>query len=259
MNHEILTVLCGLAVGFSLGLTGGGGSIFAVPLLIYVLGADVRSAVGISLAAVGATSAFGVVTRWRRGEIDYSTGLIFAAGGMSTTPLGTWIGERIPPVWTLTAFALLMIFVGIRMWKKQSTGEGYESNGGESRSRSLGSWLKLVGIGLGVGIFTGIFGVGGGFLIVPALVLFGGVSIHRSVGTSLLVIAMICLTGVASYLVSGDGLPAHLTVVFVTGGCVGMLLGGVLKSRLSAARLTRVFAVAMWGIAVFMLVENFVG
>lgn len=257
MSHDIVTALCGIVVGFALGLTGGGGSIFAVPLLIYALGVDVRTAVGVSLAAVGATSAFGVVSRLRSRDIDYRVGLVFAVSGMLTTPVGTWIGGRLPAAGVLLAFALLMLFVGVRMWRQSEPVQ--DSNPSQIQSRrnqKTVALLRLIGIGFVVGLITGIFGVGGGFVIVPALVLFGGVSIHRAVGTSLLVITLICVSGVASYLIGGHGLPGRLTLIFVGGGCLGMFTGGLLQARLSGLAMRRTFALAMAGVALFVIGET---
>jgi len=259
MSHDLLTALCGIVVGFALGLTGGGGSIFAVPLLIYALGVDVRTAVGVSLAAVGATSAFGVVTRLRHHDIDYRIGLVFAVSGMLTTPVGTWIGGRLPASGVLFAFALLMLFIGVRMWRQPeriSVKNATPTTANTKSSWKPGDLLRLIGIGFVVGLITGIFGVGGGFIIVPALVLFGRVPIHRAVGTSLLVITLICISGVASYLIGGEGLPARVTLIFVAGGCLGMLLGGLLRTRLSGEAMRRTFAVAMGCVAVFVIVET---
>ncbi len=261
MSHDILTALCGIVVGFALGLTGGGGSIFAVPLLIYALGVDVRTAVGVSLAAVGATSAFGVVTRLRSRDIDYRVGLVFAVAGMLTTPLGTWIGGLLPAAGVLFPFALLMLFVGIRMWRqaepvKEKSPRQMQASSNRKADWKISELLRLIGIGFIVGLITGIFGVGGGFVIVPALVLFGRVTIHRAVGTSLLVITLICVSGVASYLIGGEGLPGRLTLTFVVGGCLGMLTGGLLQTRLSGLAMRRTFAVAMAGVAVFVISET---
>ena len=118
-SYDLLTVVYGLVIGFSLGSTGGGGSIFAVPLLIYGLGTGVREAVGISLAAVGATSLLGATLRWRAGELEMRTGLIFAMCGMVAAPLGTVAGGKFPDALTLSAFAVLMFLVGLRMWRSE--------------------------------------------------------------------------------------------------------------------------------------------
>ncbi|MCA9055138.1 MAG: sulfite exporter TauE/SafE family protein, partial [Planctomycetaceae bacterium] len=108
----------GVIVGFSLGLTGGGGSIFAVPLLVYGLGVPARDAVTISLAAVGLTALFGAVQRWRAGQVEVRTGLMFAVAGMFGAPIGAWLSGLLSDVILLTLFAVLMLFVAVRMWRK---------------------------------------------------------------------------------------------------------------------------------------------
>ena len=257
MSYDLSTVLCGVVIGCALGLTGGGGSIFAVPLLVYVLGVDVRTAVGVSLAAVGATSAFGIVTRLRSNEIDFRIGLIFAVSGMLSTPAGTWIGRQLPPSWILLAFAALMLLVAVGMWSKPDGGVASQAPGERNSEIPRGKrWLKLVGVGILVGLFTGVFGVGGGFIMVPALVLLGGVSIQRAVVTSLLVVTLVCVSGVASYLIGGETLPVALSSWFVLGGFSGMLIGGLWRQRLSGAGLKRTFAIAMGVVAIFVIGES---
>lgn len=257
MGYDLLTALCGIVIGFALGLTGGGGSIFAVPLLIYALGVDVRTAVGVSLAAVGATAALGVLARLHSNDIDYRIGLTFAVSGMLAAGAGTWIGKQLPPSLVLLVFAVLMLVVAVRMWRNSGGhAEGRAAREATAGSAGTGGWLMLIGVGLFVGLLTGIFGVGGGFIIVPALVLFGGVPIQRAVVTSLLVITLVCMSGVASYLMSGEKIPVALTAIFVAGGGVGMLAGGQLRKRLSGPNLRRTFAVAMSVVAIFVIFES---
>jgi uncharacterized membrane protein YfcA len=263
-GFDWVTVASGVVIGFSLGLTGGGGSIFALPLLIYLLGAGVREAVGISLVAVGATSLFGALLRLRAGELEWKTGLIFALAGMGAAPLGTALGARLPTALTLTAFSLLMVGVGVKMWRGNS--DGLPGGGTRHCARTEKEVLSLTPrcflvlgtAGLLTGALSGLFGVGGGFIVVPALVLVSGMPTHRAVTTSLLVIAMICASGVAAYYLSGEGLPGRLTLWFLGGGFLGMFLGIALRSRLSGTGLNRVFAAAMWAVALFMIAKNWV-
>ena len=143
------------------------------------------------------------------------------------------------------------------MWRKSDgPAEGQASNEQNPENSGIGRWLKLIGVGVSVGLFTGIFGVGGGFIVVPALVLFGGVPVQRAVVTSLLVITLVCVSGVASYLIGGEKLPVALTSIFVAGGCLGMLAGGLLRTRLSGSNLRRTFAVAMSVVAIFVIGES---
>lgn len=252
---SMLTLISGIVVGFALGLTGGGGSIFAVPLLIYLLHVDVRTAVGVSLAVVGGTSLFGVLTRLRSGEVDFKVGGAFAITGMVGAPVGTWINSLLPPTVVLMAFGILMLVVGLRMWKRPTESKG-ATHDSTRQIAGWQSWLRIGLIGFMVGVITGIFGVGGGFIIVPALVLFGGVTVHRAVSTSLMVITLICLSGVTSYLAGGETMPVELTSLFVLGGCLGMMSGGFLRARLSGNTMRRVFAAAMWFLALFILTKT---
>ena len=114
----LLTLLLGSLVGFSLGLTGGGGAIFAVPLLVFVIGVPMREAVGISLLTVGSTAMVGFVQRARRGMVEFSTGLLFAVAGMIGAPVGSGLADLIPELILLISFAFLMLLIAVRMWIK---------------------------------------------------------------------------------------------------------------------------------------------
>jgi uncharacterized membrane protein YfcA len=266
-----LSLIFGAIVGLSLGLTGGGGAIFAVPLLVYGLGVPMREAVSISLAAVGATSLVGFLHRWRLNEVEIRTGLLFALAGMIGAPLGTWLAGYIPETVLLLAFGGLMIFVAVRLWQQASkpplpithcAPDG--DMGGPTCQRDQGGTLILTSrcavlllvVGVLTGVLSGLFGVGGGFVIVPALVLFSGMAIHRAVGTSLLVIALVSVSGVASQYLSGRALPFQLTALFVAGGIAGLFLGQQLGRRLSGPTLQRVFVLAILAVAVFVITRN---
>ena len=252
---DFLTIFYGCVIGFSLGLTGGGGSIFAVPLLVYGLQAGVREAVGISLAAVGATALFGALIRLKNGDLDFKRGLFFALAGMAGAPFGTLAGGSLSAQFTLQAFAVLMAIVGWRMWVTTSQRKRVEvappAESGAFKIFSRPGWIFGL-TGFGVGVLSGVFGVGGGFIIVPALTLVGGLGMHRAVATSLMVIALICVSGVASYFFSGDSIPTRLTAIFVGGGLLGMLGGNWCRSRINDVALKRVFAAFMWIVAAYI-------
>lgn len=268
-----LAVLFGCLVGFALGLTGGGGGVFAVPLLVYGMGIAPREAVGISLAAVGGTALFGALPRLYRGEVEIRTGLLFAVAGMIGAPLGSYLSTLIPEHFLLVLFGFLMIVVAWRMWAKSRdpkaitgvcTTEGQPQADRSACQRDEDGKLKLtsrcarllVVVGLLTGILSGMFGVGGGFVIVPALVLFSSMEIHRAVGTSLLVIFLISTSGVASYLVAGKELSFETTGAFLMGGFAGMWIGGLVAKRLKGPTLQKVFSIAVVLVAMFVIAKS---
>lgn len=257
-GQDALGLLYGAIVGVSLGLTGGGGSIFAVPLLIYGMEFSARTAIGLSLAAVGATAGFGAALRLKAREIELVPGLVFAAGGMALAPVGTWVGHFIPAPLLLSVFALLMGLVAWRMWTAKSEAAGPPgpcvSRGGGRLGP--GCYTRLSAAGAAAGVLSGLFGIGGGFIIVPALLYVTGTTIHRAVATSLMVIFLISLSGVAASLLQGQSYPMPASALFVAGGVCGMWAGSSLRSRLSAAMLRKLFAVAMALVGAYMLVRN---
>lgn len=271
-----LALIFGAAVGVSLGLTGGGGSIIAVPLLVYGLAMAPRQAVAVSLAAVGATALVGAAHRLWQGEVEVRAGLIFAVAGMLGAPVGTYVGHRVPEALLLLAFAALMLWVAAMMWRKASrrpeeaavvrapgATRGPDDAGPACRRDPAGRLRMtsrcakvMVLAGVATGVLSGLFGVGGGFVVVPALVLFSGMGIHRAVATSLLVIALVSAAGVASKVFAGEALSASVTGLFVVGGIAGLGLGTVLARRLSPVKLQKTFAAVIVAVAVFVIVKN---
>jgi uncharacterized protein len=271
----LLSLVFGTVVGFSLGLTGGGGSILAVPLLVYGLGIPPHQAVGISLMAVGATACLGMIQRLLNREIEVGIGLLFAGAGMLGAPVGAWAGRYVPAVLLLTLFASLMLFVAARMWIK-ATKNPEESRVVRASRGNLGKRkapacrhdpngkLKITArcttvmtlVGLMTGVLSGLFGVGGGFVIVPALVLFTTITIHQAVATSLLVITLISSAGVVSFILSGGNMQLDITGFFVVGGGLGMGLGILLSRKISGPLLQKVFAFSIVILAGYMLTKN---
>ncbi len=251
--HFVLSLIFGAVIGFALGLTGGGGSIFAVPMLVYGLSVPPREAIGISLAAVGTTALLGGLGRLRAGEVNVPVGLLFAIAGMLGAPIGTWLNHFLSEWLLLLLFAGLMIVVAIRLWQKAGRQASASLAPGSPSSLSVRQLAGLGVVGFVTGVLSGLFGVGGGFLIVPGLVLAGGLPVHRAVATSLLVIALISASGLASYLLTGRPLGLELTFLFVTGGVVGMVFGTRLSRRFSGPRLQRLFAVVIVAVALFVV------
>jgi uncharacterized membrane protein YfcA len=265
-------VLSGCLVGLSMGLTGGGGAILAVPLLVYWLGADPQIAVVISLATVAGTAIIGTAERARLKQVEFPTGLLFAAAGMLTAPLGSWLGEQLPPQLLLVSFALLMLLIAARRWWRadQAIPPPVESCGpedGPSCSRDPEGKLRLTSrcamllatIGLTVGLLSGLFGVGGGFLIVPALVTFASMGLSRAVGTSLLVMSLVGLAGVAGHLLQGREVPWEVTLLFVAGSVPGLFIGSALTRQLPRALLSKIFAAMILAVAVFVIARTMFG
>jgi uncharacterized membrane protein YfcA len=217
-----LTVALAVLVGVTLGLLGGGGSILTVPLLAYVAGMDAKQAIATSLLVVGVTSAAGAVSHARAGRVQWRTGLVFGAAGMAGAYAGGLLARFIPGPVLLVGFAAIMIATAIAMLrgrKKASTGD---------RPDSL-PVIKIVLEGLVVGLVTGLVGAGGGFLVVPALALLGGLPMPVAVGTSLIVIAMKSFAGLGGYL-------ASVQIDWAVAGAVtaAALVGGLIGARMTA-------------------------
>jgi hypothetical protein len=264
-----LTAILGGFVGFSLGLTGGGGAIFAVPLLIYALGLPAREAIGISLLTVGSTALVGFIQRARRGMVEFPTGLLFAFAGMVGAPIGSAIAQRIPEPLLLTLFAALMLLIAIRMWLKAHDKNSYlpiidGDNTGpacrrdpEGRLRLTSRCASLLGVvGLGIGILTGMFGVGGGFIIVPALVSFACMGMQRAIGTSLLVITLVSLSGTANHLLAGKELSLVTATLFTLGSLVGLFAGSALARHMAGPTLQRLFALSIILVAIYVILRT---
>ena len=235
-------------IGVTLGLVGGGGSIITVPVLVYVAGLPVREAVALSLAVVGATAAVGAVVQARQGNVHPKAALLYGGAGVVGAALGARLTPLVPPPVLMTVFAALMIWVGLRMARGGPEGE-------VSRKAECVAWKCLLA-GFGVGVVTGFLGVGGGFLIVPALLRFAKMPMAPAVGTSLAVIAANSLSGFAAHageLSAGAGaLAAALTAASVAGIFVGMALG----KRMKPGGLKKAFGGLSLAVAGYLIVMN---
>jgi uncharacterized membrane protein YfcA len=241
----LLALAMSALIGVSLGLLGAGGSILAVPLLVYVAGVEVHAAIGMSLAIVGSTALVGGLVHARAGRVDLRAGAIFGVAGVLGAPLGARATHLLPPRLLLLLFAALMLGVGGLMLRGR----------GPTRASERRWPLAAPLAGLGVGLLTGFLGVGGGFLIVPALALLGGLSMPAAVGTSLLVIAANSAAGAASHLGQGE-MPLGLTAAFTMSSALGALFGVRLSSGLDPLRLRRGFALFVILVGLFVLAKN---
>lgn len=257
------TLIFGAIVGLSLGLTGGGGSIFAVPMLVYGLDLDFRRAVAVSLAVVGITALYGSLLQARRGHVLWGAGAVLGAGGIMAAPLGAKIGHILPSQLSLLCFAALMIFIGVRMIRKNSDVADVPITWIQCDRRPDGlpkfsslCAAKLVGAGALTGLLSGIFGVGGGFLVVPALLVVTCVSMERALATSLVGIFLISTSGFianAGSLTRGDW---NLAGVFLAGSAIGMSGGIHLKQTIPSHWLQKIFGVSVIGTAMFVIYNN---
>ncbi|MDF9279034.1 sulfite exporter TauE/SafE family protein [Arthrobacter sp. EH-1B-1] len=245
----LATVLLSVVIGLSLGLLGGGGSILTVPILTYVAGLDAKEAIAASLFVVGVTSAVSAIDHARKGRVKWRTGLIFGAAGMAGAFGGGLLGGRIPGTILMIAFALMMVATSIAMIRGRKGKTRASTNDGEL---PIG---KVIVEGLIVGLVTGLVGAGGGFLVVPALALLGGLSMPIAVGTSLVVIALKSFAGLAGYLTTVTldwGLIAAVTAAAVLGSLIGSRLAG----RIPEAALRKGFGIFVLVMGVFVLVQE---
>jgi uncharacterized membrane protein YfcA len=217
-----------------------------VPILIYVAGVPAQQAVGMSLVLVGVTSLLAGLVHRHAGRVDLRAAAGFGLAGVLGAPLGAQLTPRVSPALLLTLFAVLMLMVGTLMLR----GLGEPGAPAQRRPAAL-----VLAAGWGVGLLTGFLGVGGGFLVVPALALLVRLPMPVAVGTSLPVIALNCAAGFAGHL--GHGLPPlGLTAGFTSVAVIGSLLGARLSGRLSASRLRRAFAVLVLLLALLLLAHN---
>ena len=253
MSQPIIFISFGALIGFTLGLLGGGGSILTVPVLIYILGQDIHTATGSSLAIVGATAFAGALAHYRRGNLRLKTGIGFGLVSMLGTFPGVWLNRLIAAKTILFLFALLMIIVAGFMFRTQLSPQFCRKI---PLNRTYKEWLRLSFLALGVGGLTGFFGVGGGFLIVPALVLFGKYAAHEAVGTSLLIIGMASLSGFIGHLSLGS-LDLWVIALFIIGGLLGSFIGTAAGEHTAPEKLTKAFGGFIFCVGIYMIVENF--
>lgn len=245
-----LSILFGGLIGMLLGLVGGGGSILTVPILVYVIGLDVQAATATSLAIVGASALAGAVPHARAGRVNLRVALFFGLFGVGGAFAGTWLNHLISGAGILFLFGLLMLLVAGRMWFRGGGG----ATAGNMEGGAVLTW-KVPVAGLAVGLLTGFFGVGGGFLIVPALALALGLPMAVAVGTSLAIIAINSVSGIAAHLGSG-GLDVTIAALFIVGGLVGGLVGGRAAGRVSERSLGRAFAMLVAVVGIYLVARN---
>jgi uncharacterized membrane protein YfcA len=246
----------GALIGVLLGLLGGGGSILAVPALVYGMGFDVEQAIPISLIVVAAASAVGVLPKIRAKQVRWRMAGIFAAAGIPATVAGSAISAHLPQSVLMIGFAVVMVVAGIRMLADQgATGTACKIDAGQVNWRRCAP--RSIGAGLLVGLLTGLFGVGGGFLIIPALVVVLGVEMSTAIGTSLLIIIANSAAGIFSHL-QGINVDWQVTAAFVAAAMATSLAAGYFGTKTDTTRLQRWFAYLVFAVAAYVLVDTLI-
>jgi len=274
MIDLVVALMAGITVGFALGLTGSGGSLFAIPLLIYVVGLDMASAVPISLFVVGVTALLGAFSAFNKKLLLLRPTLIFGLAGVLSAPLGLKLGSITPENYRIMGFAVLAMLMAARMgWQSFNEKSSkvvradlvLEGSSGVCRYSPDGKMgltfpcaTALIIAGAVTGTMSGFFGVGGGFLIVPALMFVVRMNMPYAVGSSLAIIAMVGISGGAL-----NGFPILIENIsassFGVGSLLGMLLGRMLANKLAGSLLQRVFTIALFGVGLIMFVQYFGG
>lgn len=248
----MLAALSGVAVGFTLGLVGGGGSILAVPLMVYVVGVkSPHVAIGTSALAVAVNALAGLANHARAHNVNWRCGGTYALAGVAGAFAGSSLGKAFDGQKLLFLFALLMLVVAGVMFK------GRGDQGVEGVVCNRDNFPKVASFGFGTGVLSGFFGIGGGFLIVPGLIASTSMTIYRAIGTSLVAVSAFGLTTALNYALSGM-LDWGLAGSFIVGGVLGSFVGTAVSRRLSASkgRLNSVFAGMIVMVALYMLVRS---
>jgi uncharacterized membrane protein YfcA len=233
-----------LLIGVVLGMLGGGGAILTLPMLVYLMRVDAKAAIATSLFVVGSTSLVGAAVHARAGSVQWRVGGIFGVAAMAGAFAGGRLARLVPGGVLLVVFAVVMAVTGVGMMRGR--------NEVQAREPRLARALAL---GAGVGVVSGLVGAGGGFMIVPALTLFGGLGMRQAVGTSLFVITLQSIAGFAGH-VGGVDLDWTLVLTITGAAVVGSIVGASLARRLSPSRLRQGFAWLVVGMGAFMLVKQ---
>jgi uncharacterized membrane protein YfcA len=249
-----------ICIGLSLGLIGGGGSILAVPILVYVMGLGAKTAIAMSLGIVGTVSFIGAIPHWLHGNVNGQVAVIF----VPTAMLGAYIGAKmagfpfITETTQLICFALVMVLASlimIRQGRQRLKNQNLLTEKESFKDNNQNNRLFILLEGLGVGILTGFVGVGGGFAIIPALVLLGGLPMKKAIGTSLIIITFNSMTGFLGYL-SQVKLDWTLMISFTLAASLGTLTGAYLTRFIEAKNLQKGFGYFVLAVGIFVLIRH---
>lgn len=251
---ELLALPLGLALGLAVGALGGGGSVLAVPLLVYVLGQSVAEATTASLVIVAAGAVTGGLGHARAGRVCWRHAAALSAAALPGIVAGTALSEVVSGGALIAGFAVVMLGASVAIWRTAGARRGAADDCVAAICPPLRLPLVL-GAGACIGTMTGFFGIGGGFLIVPTLVMALSLSMRLAVGTSLAVIAATSLMGLLAHLGAGRDLDVGVTAAVTAACVVGALFGATLTGRIPQAQLTRAFSVLVCGVAVYLLIS----
>ncbi|MGW3126621.1 sulfite exporter TauE/SafE family protein [Streptomyces sp. NPDC001123] len=246
MSALLLALGAGAVTGLALGALGGGGSVLAVPALIYLLGFTPAAATTASLVVVTVTSATALVAHAREGAVRWRAGALFAAAGIVPAAIGGAVSRQLPAALLTGAFAVLAAVAALRMLRPTAV---------RATAPVPARASRVAGAGAGLGAVTGVLGVGGGFLAVPSLVNIVGLRMRAAIGTSLLVITINALTALAARAGSAADVDWSAVGPFAGAAILGAWDGKRLAARLSAGTLQRLFACALLAVAAFMLAD----
>jgi uncharacterized membrane protein YfcA len=257
----LLILTFGALTGLALGLTGGGGTMLALPFLMYGLGLPAHDAVAVSLVAVGIMAFVGALARLRAHQLQLHLGVLFAIAGMLGAPIGALVAHQLPAPVLTVGFAALTLIVAVRLWQRaygplptdsaplpdnallRHAACRFDPTG---KLRLTSHCLRLlIPTGFATGIISGLFGVGGGFVVVPALVLIAGIDIRQATATSLLVVALVSLSGAAGAFAGGVRVDPLLIAGFAGAGVLGLEIGSRFGRRLPERVIQRGFSVAL--------------
>jgi uncharacterized protein len=257
ISQTILGIFSGALVGLLLGATGGGGSLIALPLLVYLVAIPVQHATAMSLLVVGYSALFGAWQASRQGLVKGRVALIFS----STGTLGAWVGAQGHRVFSheLILFLLGVLLVSISLWtlyaNDSPNGENGESGGAPHLQFSLSFFVEAITIGFGVGLISGFFGIGGGFIMVPALMFVLRFPIRMAVGTSFLIIALTSVGGIIGHL-DIDHLDIPLTGFVILGSLAGMIVGARIARMMGEQTLKKTFAMLVGFTGLLVMLDN---
>ena len=245
---DLLAVGCGVFVGFTLGLIGGGGSILATPMLLYLVGVSPHVAIGTGALAVSANAFANFAAHARVGTVRWATGAVFAAAGVLGAIVGSTLGKAVDGQRLILLFAGMMVVIGVFMLRPRRGG------GTALAPLTPKTASRVAGVGLGVGLVSGFFGIGGGFLIVPGIIFATGMPTINAIGTSLFAVGAFGLTTAVNYAVSGL-VDWSVALEFIAGGILGGWLGMRAALRLAAQRdtLSRLFAALIFVVAAYII------